>query len=656
MVLDNFVQLPDLGFAMKLRSFFSVLGAVVLVLLLLGAGGYYGLIAQSPLNLLKGGGVDGPSAAMFVPKQAPAMVSLLVNPDRLESFRQVVAQPNERRRTRAELEHLKQGFLANTGLDYHQDIQPWLGNEITLAVTTLDIDRDANNGRQPGYLLAIATQNPERAREFLQLFWQKRAISGLDLIFEQHKGVRLIYSGEAAKKLAVQRQAVRANPTDPQTALTNLTLGLPTLASALVGDRFVLFANDPKVLRDAITNAQAPDLNLGHARFYQNSIAALTEPRIGLSFVNVPGLSHWIVQESTVPSQGSSTARTPVGASQARFATASPPVRPLYKTLAIGLGLNRQGLAAETALISTGGNETISTPSLTEPVGALNYIPVSSPFSASGSNLQRLWANWPKDQGDVASLFLQPALQQLQTRWQLDVPSDIFSWVTEEYALGLLPIRPDVASGQTVKAQNAPTQAKTPALSPRDARAPLQTATSHPAADWIFVAERSAESKAAIAHLDDLARQQGLTVGPLTLGEQTVSAWTRLKSTGLLPTATSVNLQADIQGVHTTRDNYEIFTTSLTAMDQVLLGLEQSQGADSQFSQAIRPLAAPNNGYLYIDWQRGQSFLEQQFPVLKVVELAGQPLFQALRSLTLSSYGRNNGIQHAGLFIRLRDS
>jgi len=52
-------------------------------------------------------------------------------------------------------------LLANTGLDYRRDIQPWLG-EITLAVTTIDIDRDAQNG-QPGYLMALAT-NAARSR------------------------------------------------------------------------------------------------------------------------------------------------------------------------------------------------------------------------------------------------------------------------------------------------------------------------------------------------------------------------------------------------------------------------------------------------------------------------------------------------------------
>jgi hypothetical protein len=626
---------------MKLRSFFSVLTGVVVVLLLLGAGGCYWLVAQSPLALLKGGAAASPSAAMFVPKQAPAMVSLLVRPDRLDAFRYMVAQPQDRRRARAELAQLKQSFLANTGLDYAQDVQPWLGDELTLAVTTGDIDRDASNGRQPGYLLAIATQNPQRSREFLQLFWQKRAIAGTDLIFEQYKGVKLIYSGEAEKKVDIQRQTVKSAPANTPVGLADFSLGIPTLASAVVGDRFVLFANSPRVLRDAITNVQAPDLSLGNARFYQDSIATLTAPRIGLSFVNLPGLAAWVAQESAPP--GPSLQPDRVAVDQATPAAA---VKPTYKTLAIALGLNRQGLSAETALIASDRHAPTVVPPLSRPVGALNYIPASSPFSASGADLRHLWSNLPQaapanppanapteTAEDAAAVLLRPLLKNLQARWQLDLPQDIFSWVTQEYALASLPT-PD-ADRPKAKVQNP-----TPKIQ-------------NPSPDWIFVAQRSPQAEAAIAHLDDLARQQGLSVGPLALGDQTVSAWTRLKSTSLRPAASPLNLQADIQGVHAARGDYEIFTTSLTAMDQALQAVDHSLATEAQFTQAIQPLDKPNNGYVYIDWQTSQPLLEQQFPVLKVIELAGQPLFRHLRSLTLSSYGSQNGVNHAGCFIRL---
>lgn len=487
---------------MKLRSFFYGLIAVVAVLLLIGGGGVYWILAQSPLNLLKGGQDRTPSAAIFVPKQAPAMISLLVNPDRLEAFRQVATRPGERRRARAELARVKQSLLANTGLEYERDVQPWLGDELTLAITSLDIDRDRANGNQPGYLLAIATQDPERSREFLQVFWQKQAIAGADLVFEQYQGVKLIYSEDKVRG-AESGERSQKKPSSPTSSL----------ASAVVGDQFVLFANHPKVLRDAITNVQAAELNLSTASFYQQALETLTQPRIGLTFVSLPQLAGWLENSVTPDKQ----AKSPKDTLQ------SPTVQAIasqYQTMAIALELDRQGLMADTAVLSGDRKETSISPSLSKPVAALQYIPASSPFSASGINLDRAWsglANGLKGYDTVSKLINQP-LQDLQTRWKINLSKDIFSWVNGEYALGLVP--------QTGKREESGVRSQL-----------WRKASALPANDWVFVAQRSHTdaSKQAIAELDEIARQQGLTLGTLTLGDQTVSAWTRLQPGSKIP-------------------------------------------------------------------------------------------------------------------------
>ena len=57
-----------------------------------------------------------------------------------------------------------------------------MSHEITLAVTTIDIDRDPDNGLEAGYLMALATEKPEKSREFLELLFSKRAFSGNNLV------------------------------------------------------------------------------------------------------------------------------------------------------------------------------------------------------------------------------------------------------------------------------------------------------------------------------------------------------------------------------------------------------------------------------------------------------------------------------------------
>ncbi|BAU10189.1 hypothetical protein LEP3755_06690 [Leptolyngbya sp. NIES-3755] len=538
---------------MKFRSFLNIVAAIAVVLIVLATIGFSWIFGQSPLGLLKGSPKETPTAAMFVPKQAPVMASLLVNPDRLESLRQVVAKPGDRAATRQEFEQFTQGVLGNSELDYRRDVQPWLGDEITAAVTTLDIDRDDTNGKEAGYLLALATKDTERSREFLQLFWQKRAIAGTNLVFEDYKGTKIIYGKVESDSLPI------------------------TVASAVVGRQYVLFANSPKVLRNAVNNVQAAELNLENSKDYQQAIAALDRGRIGVVFANLPELAALNGKEITD--------------------TAS--------SAAISLGLDRKGLIAETAIIRGGTETNLSKQSLE----ALKYIPAIAPISASGVNLNQLWSGLSSD--GTVSKWVNSPIESLGKRWQIDLPQDIFNWVKGEYALAMIP------KGETL--------------------------------DWVFVADKTADpgAESAIARLDELGKAQGITAGTVQIADQPVSVWTRLDS------ATSdKKIDAEVVGVHTAIGKYEVFTTSMDAMNAVLNAKKNVLANSKTFETAIAGLQKENAGYFYLDWDTAQPILEKQLPILKVAELAGEPIFEHLKSLTVSNYGNRSGVQRGGIFVR----
>lgn len=549
---------------MKRRSFFFLIIGVA-VLLLTGIGGCSGL--GQPLSLSTR--QTTPVAAMFVPKKAPVMVSMLVNPGG--------------GKVRAELNQLKKSLLANTGLDYRRDIQPWIGDEITLAVTTADVDRDAANGRQTGYLMAIATKNAEKSREFLDLLFSKRAIAGRNLMFEQYKGIKLISDNQ---------------PTPTQSKPTQ------NLVGAVVGDRFVLFANDSKVLRDAINNVQAPDLNLTTSSQYQQALTLLPPQRIGLTFLNLPSLNAWQGLE---------------------------PAAQTYESQIIALELKSEGLLAEIVSLAAPNQNSPPAPELSQLVEALQYIPATTSFSISGSDLSRLENSnlsqlWQQSKlsgssdGAISRLVNQP-LTDIQARWGIDLPKDIFSWVQGEYALGLLPH----------EAQTAP--------------------------DLIFVAEKSSGAEQGISRLDALAQRQGLSITPISLENQKVFAWTQVTTTpksGFAPDRSLITLKAKIQGAHTTVGNYEIFTTSVEAMDQALKAPKNGALVDSpKFQASIDAIPKPNAGYVYLDWTASKATLERQLPILKLLEVVGLPFFNNLRSLTVSSYGSETGLLKGAIFFRL---
>jgi hypothetical protein len=284
---------------MKFRSFFWTLliGAITLFLVVVASLGW--IVTQSSINLLKGGVNTFPQAAVFVPKQAPAMVSLLTNPEKLEALRQVSLPLQHRKGDRREWQQWETELIKTIGFDYQRDLKPWLGDELTLAITSLDYDRNPVNGVQPGYLLAAATKNTQLAQKTLGDFLAKQT----NLNLESYKGVNIV--SQSVGKLAI-------NP--------------PIWANAVVGN-FVIFSNHPQILKQAINQAQAINLNLEQADSYQKALSYIKRPHVGVAYLDILKTSAWLDKSAilTKPNQ--------------------------EQILSISLSINSSGLTAETALI-----------------------------------------------------------------------------------------------------------------------------------------------------------------------------------------------------------------------------------------------------------------------------------------------------------------
>src|SRR6476469_612639 len=576
---------------MKLRSFFSFLIAGVLALLGLSAGGFYWLTTQTPLNLLNGGPTTTPAAAVFVSPQAPLLASMLVNPDRLEALRQVFATPEERSRSHAEFEQIKISFLANTGLDYSRDIQPWIGDEITLAVTTPDLDGDSSNGKETGFLLSVSSQNVDRSQQFLDSYWRKQSRTEKTVQSELYKGIQLNYK----KSLTANKKSAATSPFNAF-SLPKSTLPRSFATAAIGGSSnsgnnpsFVLFANSPTVIRDAINNVEADNLNLNNTQEYQKALQQLNQGRIALAFVNLP-----------------------------QSATEQNPQLSL-NSLAVAVGVNRRGLVAQTALVTS--RENTASPTLSEPVKALQYIPSASPFAVASTDLRNFWADLSSAVSTNAevSKLVDRTLADIQQVWGVNLQQDIFDWVQGEYALAVLP-------------------------------------NSSNGADWIFAAENSADSQKAIDKLDEIARSKEYSIGSFTLRNQKITAWTQLTTNqnyGKENNRKSA-IETEAKGVRATVGKYEIFTTSVEAMDAALeAAATGSLVANQDFQTSIEPLPPSNDGSFYLDWPSSRAIWEKQIPLLRLIELSARPLFDHLRSLTVTSTGEITGIRKATIFMRL---
>lgn len=248
------------------RSFLRILAASAITVFLISVVSVMVFAAQSSISLLTGGVKTFPQATAFVPKQATAMVSLLANPEKLYGIRQVNLPLNQRQSDRQEWLEWTTSIFSKTGLDYQSDLQSWLGDELTFAITALDFDRNHDNGIQPGYLLVTEANNTQLAAESLQNFYSQQQ----NLSLEQYKGANVIF------------QSISKNQIKPD-----------VWANAIVG-KFVLFANHPQILKEAINQAQAINLNLQQSDNYQDAIALIEKPHIAVVYLNVPKTSAWL--------------------------------------------------------------------------------------------------------------------------------------------------------------------------------------------------------------------------------------------------------------------------------------------------------------------------------------------------------------------------
>ena len=562
---------------MKRRSISTVLLAVIVIPVILLIAGVAWSKSYDPFkSLSKSSGSANPTTSLFVAQDAPISLSLMVNPDRLLSVSPTLLNFGKSK-TQGDLENLRDSLLGLGALDYETNILPWLGDELTLAVTSRDVDRTLTDGRQPGYLLALKTNDPIASRAFLREFWRVR--SPMTQQTESYQGSEITYG-----------QVKNGQLKNSISQLSDIPF---TLASAIVGNQYVLFANSPKVLKNAINNVQVPRLNLQGNEQYQRALGAIDSKHLGILYINLPEFTALTGDDSIV-----------------RSLVQLPTVSPItYRTMAMGLRGSRSGLILDTVLVP----ENESSPVILSPdsnskpiqtktrtlVDILNVLPDRSMAVTVGNDLAQLWPNISRTvKGYPALQTLQTqALQPLAAQSQLNLIQDVFEWVKGDYGFSISPIKP-----------NQPTE-------------------------WVFAVKHDSdkEIKQGIAKLDQIARDRGLTIGPVKLGDQTVQAWTQLSS------SQNTQVSASTIAAHTTIGNYEVFSTSLKMLENLANRSQKTLNQSSDWTLATQEIGNPNQGYVYLDWDTVQPLIEKQIPGLRLIEILAQPIVTHFKSLTISA-------------------
>ncbi len=572
---------------MKSRTFYSAIALFAGLLLLVGVVGFWGLTAQNPRTLLTQGGQEQPLAAQFVPRQSPLMVSLLAHPDRLWQLRQLLTPAKQRFEARHEWQSLQQSLEDLVGWNYEADVRPWLDEEVTFAVTGADLDHDASNQLQPGYLVILSCRDVAAAREALHRLWQQRAAQR-NLVFETVSGIALI-----SDRPSLTGSLARLSPPASN-------LALDTLATTIVGDRYVLLANDVRVLRQAIAAYRAPDVNWAEAATYHEAIATLPANRVGWMVANIPALLNWLGLEDTAVPQ----AIKPDG-QQANFLFVS------FQALADGI-LGNTAIATASPAAAKAASSPISSSSSIAP---LTLLPDSTLFATAGENLSAQLQSLSQQIGGYQ--LTQQAISTLLQTWSLDAPTaptELATALQGKYALGLL---------------------------------------AGPQSDWALITQSATADFAAV---DDFATAQGLTVNQISNDDQPITAWTQLSLNRASPSA-PLQLKTQVIAVHMPVQNYEVLSTSLAGLQQVLQQSNQGSLANQvTFAALANQLASPSQELIYLDWPTLLPTLTQELPWLRAITGATQPLSRHFGPMLFSSKSSSSSLKIGAIAIQLREN
>lgn len=563
---------------MKFRSFIRPLAIAAGLVLVLGLGLLGRLTLNTPLYLIDRGGQAQPLALQFVPKQSTLVASVLVRPDRLASLWDYLAVPRLRQETHRDQDLIEQALLADTGLSYSRDIQPWLGEEVTAALVTPDLDQDAANGTTPGYLVALPCNDSAAAQAALELYWQNRAIAGDALTFEDFSGSRLIYGRRG---------------TQPSSGPDSVQL-----ATALVANRYVLAANHPDVLRQALTAAQSSDLNLQADRRYKTALGELPQARVGLLALNLPAVNRWLH-----PERAATVALGQLGATDDRVDWGL-----------ISWQLTREGLVGHTALLAAQGHRLHSQRATAADWEAIApYLPDDMAVTALGTDLTALgWRLKPLLALASAGDGVTSLTQMIDGSLGAGAADVLETGVDGAYGFGL--------TGR----------AETP--------------------EWLVVAPQSPALSASLEALSNLARQQGLGVGALDLRGTPAIAWTRLAlplSRGTQP----LQVVAEVAGLQASVDRYEVLAASAAMLDAVVHP-DQPRQPPAWWS-SVAQLPGASAGYVHINWSQVQTGLAAASPQWRLWSTAAQPALKHLQTLTLVSGDRSDSIQTGRIVVRL---
>ena len=372
------------------------------LLLTLGAAGLLiggGATAYWILTQRNGLLGDMPVGANIIPQNALLTLSVSTDSNQWQQLREFGTK-----QTQAELDknlaQLRDRLLTANGYNYQQDIQPWVGEEVTIAFlsprntpTNSTPNPPATASNQQSIVMVLPIEKPAVAKQVLE---KPKSL-------KQGKWTERNYKGIQIKE----------------------TQGVPTqnYSATVLDQRFLVVTDNPKATESAIDTYMNRGTSLAKTSGYTEALGKIkAQDRFAQLYVNVPA------------------AASLAAANSAR--KVGPQVAQLQHNqgLATTITLEPEGIKFKSISWLKPNSQRVHT--VKNNAGKMqSRLPAQTLMMVSGGNLQQLWQDYVQG---VQSNPLTPIPPQnlrtgVKSLTNLDLDQDLLSWMGGEFALSVIP-------------------------------------------------------------------------------------------------------------------------------------------------------------------------------------------------------------------------
>ncbi len=373
------------------------------------------LLTLGAAGLLIGGGVaaywvltqrhvlpgDMPVGVNMIPQDALLTLSISTDQAQWQQVREFgTAQ------TQAELDknlvQWRDRLLTSNGYNYQQDIQPWVGKEVTIAVVSPQSNTPIPNStpnppaasiKQQSVLMVLPINNLARAKELLE---KPKSLKQGKWINRTYKGVEI----EIRQGVPSQNYSV-----------------------TLLDGRFLVVTDNPKATERAIDTYQ-DGASVAAIAGYKEAMGKIqaSQPFVQL-YVNIPAAARVAAANSAQP---------------------SPQVAQFQENQGLATTMNLEPEGIRFKSISWLKPNSAQKYTVENKAGSMqSRLPVQTLMMLSSGNLQRLWQDYVQG----ASNPLTPMPPQnfragVQSLTGLDWEHDLLGWMNGEFSLSLIPSAP----------------------------------------------------------------------------------------------------------------------------------------------------------------------------------------------------------------------